>query len=225
MEPVLIIGLVALADLALTVDDIKETTHPTNLGPVKDSPMNDSASWEPIKAGVVVSRALAQRGLGWYKLGAGARFYAPTSFSKEGNQYEGFCDCSGLVAWAFGYRRGNFNTDGIVNDAIGPKKRFRIIKRDEPVIASDIIVRPGPDRNGDGNRDSPGHVGIITGVKPGFVRGGDNWWDFLDVTHCSGRAQNTNDPKTGKRYGATRTTNAVIWKSAGYLVRALHVSV
>lgn len=198
------------------------------LPPVTDKGVT---SWLPQSRDEMVSRAYAQRGLGWYKLGGGAIFTAATAFDAERNQYPNACDCSGLVSFVFRYRRSSWNTDAITKDARYAKTRFRLLAKDEAVVPSDIIVRPGPDQNGDGQRDSPGHVGIVTRVLPGFVRGAPDWWKHLEVTHCSGRLQNTIDtinddpfsPKTGKRYGAVRSTDASVWKSSGYLVRALHV--
>lgn len=221
---------VVLAD-AIIGEKSKTTTiiiDKQELPPVTEKGLT---SFVPMTRAEVVARAYAQRGLGWYKLGGGAKFTAPDAFAPDGNQYPNSCDCSGLVAYCLRYRRGSYNTDGITRDALHTKNRFRLIERGEPIVPSDIIVRPGPDENGDGKRDSPGHVGIVTNVLPGFVRGGDEWWKFLEVTHCSGRLQNTIDtlnvdpfsPKTGKRYGAVRSTDASVWKSSGYLVRALHV--
>lgn len=177
-----------------------------------------------MSAAEVVARALAQRGLGTYKLGGGARFTAPTAFDDDGNQFPDHCDCSGLLAYAAKYRRGSFNTDAIVRDARVTRTRFRLVGRDEAVRPGDFIVKPGPDLDHNGVRDYPGHCGVITAVHADFVRGSEGWWEDLEVTHCSGAKQNTIDPKTGKRYGAVRTTNASIWSHAGYLIRPLHVA-
>jgi hypothetical protein len=223
-DPIIVVGLAAGA-MALTASDVAETVVPpqNRSEPVKDNP-GDINSWHPISASDVVARALAQRGLGWYKLGGGAIFTAPNCVSPQKNQFPDTCDCSGLVAYVFLYRRGPWNTDAIVRDALGPKKRFRKIEMGETVRPSDIIVKPGPDKNGDGQRDSPGHIGIITGVLPTFVRGAPDYWKHLLVTHSSGAKQNTIDPQTGKRYGTVRQTEAYSWKTSGYLVRALHVT-
>ncbi|MDQ3153612.1 MAG: hypothetical protein M3R63_18500 [Actinomycetota bacterium] len=177
----------------------------------------------PIHHDQVADIALAQRGLGTYKLGGGAIYTAPDAFDDAHNQFPGFCDCSGLLAFT-GYRRGPWNTDAIVRDATSLRKRFRLVAPGEAVRRGDFLVKAGPDKDGDGRRDYPGHCGVITGVLPEFVRGSKDWYEDLEVTHCSGALQNRIDPATGKRYGAVRTTNAAIWKLAGYIIRPLWVS-
>lgn len=180
------------------------------------------ASWQPMRSSIAIARALAQRGKGIYKLGGGAYFTAADCYAADGNRFPGFCDCSGFVAYTLGYRRGGWNTDAIYADR-NRGTRFRLVGQHEAVRPSDVIVKPGPDRDGDGQRDFPGHVGIITGVKAGFVRGAADWYKRLEVTHCSGRGQLTIDPTTGKVYGAVRTTDASGWRSSGAIVRPLHI--
>lgn len=180
--------------------------------------------FEPIHHDQAADIALAQRGLGTYKLGGGAVYTAPNAFDDDRNQFPGFCDCSGLLGYAGRYKRGPYNTDAIVRDATGKRIRFRLVEKDERVRRGDFLVKAGPDKDGDGHRDYPGHCGVITGVLPEFVRGSKDWYEDLEVTHCSGALQNRIDPATGKRYGAVRTTNAAIWKLAGYIIRPLHVT-
>ena len=180
--------------------------------------------FHPISADEVADLALAQRGLGTYQLGAGARFTAPNAFADEGNQFPDHCDCSGLLSYCGRYRRGPYNTDAIVADALHIGGRFRLVERDEPVRRGDFIVKPGPDKDGDGHRDAPGHCGIITKVLPEFVRGSRDWYEDLEVTHCGGSLQNRINPETMKRFGAVRTTNAAIWRLSGYLIRPLWVT-
>lgn len=191
------------------------------------------ALFHSLTAAEFVARALAQRGpvleggVGCYKLGAGARYDAPSCYAPEGNQFPGFCDCSGLLAWAGQWAdpgRGAWNTDSIVDDAIHAQKRFALVAHDVAVRAGDIVVKPGPDLDHDGHRDHPGHCGVVTKVLPEFVRGGHDWWEWLLVTHCSGALQLHLDPATGKPYGAVRETNAAIWALDGYIIRPLHVT-
>lgn len=177
--------------------------------------------FDPLAHAELADLALAQRGIGTYKLGGGAVFTAADAFGEERNPFPGHCDCSGLLAFAGRYRRGPWNTDAIVADATGPRKRFRLVTRGEEVRRGDFLVKAGPDKDGDGHRDYPGHCGVITRVLPEFVRGSKDWYEDLEVTHCSGALQNRTDPATGQRYGAVRTTNAAIWKLAGYIIRPL----
>lgn len=188
------------------------------------SPVAADPGFAPIAADLVADLALQQRGLGTYKLGGGAVYTADTAFADQGNQYPGHCDCSGLLAYCGRYRRAQYNTDAIVADALGKKRRFRLVGRGEMVRRGDFLVKPGPDRDGDGHRDSPGHCGIVTAVSPDFVRGSKDWYEDLSITHCGGSLQNRIDPTTGARYGAVRTTNAAIWRLNGYLIRPLHVT-
>lgn len=180
-----------------------------------------SVDFVPTTPDEVVRRALAWVGKGYYKLGGGAIYTADSPFAgKEAydgsrNQFPGFCDCSGFTSWAARYKRGAWNTDAIVADARNRQKRFRVIKRSEPVRPSDFIVYPGPDADGDGERDHPGHIGIIVEVLPDFVRGEPEWWEHLRVAHCTPRKQLT--------LGAVKLSDAALWATKGYLVRPLHV--
>lgn len=181
-------------------------------------------SWAPRPASEVVARALSARGQGYYKLGGGAPYTEASPFDADGNPHPGTCDCSGLIAWAAGYRRDAWNTNAIVADALKRRTRFVLVPRMAAVRVGDIIVKPGPDLDHDGRRDYPGHCGIIVGVHADFVRGGPEWWEDLDVAHCSGARQNRIDPTTGKRYGAVRVTDASLWALSGYIIRPLHLT-
>lgn len=173
-------------------------------------------TFQPITPTAAVARALQFVGQGWYRLGGGARYPSESPFGESWNQFPGFCDCSGFTAWACTYVRGNYNTDAIVKNARvgGAGARFRLVSKGMPVAPGDLIVYPGPDRDGDGERDHPGHIGIITEVLPDFVRGGDEWWESLRVAHCTPRKQKT--------LGAIKLTDAALWAQRGYIVRPAH---
>jgi CHAP domain-containing protein len=185
--------------------------------------MTTAVDWVPTTPTEVVLRALRFVGEGYYKLGGGARFTAASPFAGDepfdaaGNQFPGFCDCSGFTSWCARYRRGIWNTDAITSDARTRQKRFRLVGKGEPVRPSDFIVYPGPDKDHDGERDSPGHVGIITAVDPDFaaIRGKAEWWEALQVAHCTPRKQLT--------LGAIKLTDATLWAGKGYIVRPLHL--
>lgn len=171
----------------------------------------------------VVNRALKYVGQGWYKLGAGALHTSESPFDgkepydRAGNQFPGFCDCSGFTSWVARYRRGPWNTDAIVRDARVGGKRFRLVQREEHVRPSDFIVYPGPDKDHDGERDSPGHIGVIVEVAPDFhaIRGKADWWEHLRIAHCTPRSQ--------VKLGAIKLTDATLWAGRGWIVRPLHV--
>ncbi len=203
----------------------------------------------PTRPEEVVERALMMRGLGRYQMGGGAPYDQPTVFSPKGNQHDDRADCTALTAWAGRYVKGRYNTDALIDDAIERKmvddgkggrylkptrlgpgelkpgrcRLVRLVGPKEQVRASDLIVKPGPDKNHDGERDHAGHAGVITKVLAAFVRGSPEWWEDLEVTHCSGAGQDRIDPKTGKRYGAVRTQDAARWWDSGYILRLLHV--
>ena len=162
--------------------------------------------FEPITREDVVARALAQVGLGSYWLGGGAHFDAPTVVDALGNNHPGHTDCTGLLAFAARYRRGPYNTDGIVNDAKGPQHRFRLVGRNEPVLPGDFIITD----NGPKRRD---HAGVIVGVRPGFVRLGPRWYAYLDVAHAAFHDG-----------GAVHQTDARWWRHSGVIVRAKHIT-
>ena len=70
-----------------------------------------------------------------------------------------YCDCSDLVAWAYGYQRGDLNTDGIILDARGAQKQWREVPVPE---VGGIIVFAG--KFSGGKRVKLGHVAIVTEV-------------------------------------------------------------
>jgi len=185
--------------------------------------MSTSVDFVPTTPMEVVNRALRYVGQGYYKLGGGARWDAPSPFDgkepfdRAGNQFPGFCDCSGFTAWAARYRRGYWNTDAITADARARQKRFRLVGKSEAVRPSDFLVYPGPDKDHDGERDSPGHIGVIVEVDPDFaaIRGKAEWWEALKVAHCTPRKQLT--------LGAIKLTDATLWAGKGYIVRPLHL--
>ncbi len=171
-------------------------------------PSNPSLGMYPAWA---VVRALSQVGKGKYGLGKGGRNpYALTPF------VAGVCDCSGFVAWCLGYDRVQdlgedtetwYSTTEMVADAMTkPYLMFRKVGLREKVREGDVIVYPA------GNGRKYGHVGVITGVLPGFKRLAEGWWAHLEVTHCT----------TGYKT-AIVTTNALLWANrGGYILRYVH---
>lgn len=158
-----------------------------------------------------VYRALSQLGKGKYVLGKGGR--NPANFTPF---VAGGCDCSGFVAWCLGYDRVQdlgtaletwYSTTEMVNDASAkPYLMFRKVGLKEAVREGDIIVYPG------GNGRKYGHVGLITGILPGFRRLEDGWWAHLEVTHCT----------TGYK-NAIVQTHAGLWaERGGYILRYVH---
>ena len=173
-------------------------------------------AFQSISANKVVARALQYVGEGYYKLGGGSRPTSASPFDPEGNQFPGFCDCSGFSSWCMEYRRGPWNTDAVVADARVKRSRFRLVKRDEVVIPSDLVVYPGPDKDHDGERDSPGHIGVVVAVGPDFERGKNGWWEHLEIAHCT--------PRNQLKVGAIKHSDASLWAGRGYIIRALHVA-
>ena len=157
-----------------------------------------------------VQRALSQVGQGRYDLGAGGRnpsnkspFGAPRSARNKDKGGRDWCDCSGFIAWCLGY-------DRVQN--LGTKEELwyscrEIISdsyHDNPKLFSQFkgIVNPGDIIvYGPKGKMKWGHIGIVTKVLPGFVRGSHDWWKFVEVTHCS----------TGNGGVAIRTSNAKLW--------------
>jgi len=168
----------------------------------------------------VVSRALRFDGTGNYELGCGGRNPAsanPFAKSKRGKPGTKYADCSGFVAWCLGYDRVQglsttgeewYSTSAMLDDALKPGGLFTKLTLTTEVLPGDVIVYPaGEDPKG--KKHKYGHVGIITSVKPSFVRLGERWWDNLWITHCS----------TGGE-SAIRTGNAKLWADrGGYIIR------
>lgn len=147
-----------------------------------------------------------------YGMGHGAAPSSPTPFDAAGK-----CDCSGLVHWGWGTRRGNYNTDGLVDDAYrrsngrylygtdgkklrGPQ-RFCVGVEPDDVRPGDAIVYPGPDRDHDGQREHAGHCGGVVDVPAGYVLYGEGWIEGLRVAHCRWH-------KISAAGGAVRVTDA-----------------
>jgi hypothetical protein len=186
--------------------------------------------FQHITAHELVTRGLSQRGRGRYRLSAGAIWTADSAFSNDHNLVpadehspDGYCDCTGLGAWAEKRRRGRWNTDAIVHDALGDRTHYRVARGDEVILPGMLLVKPGPDLDHDGHRDHPGHYSIIAQVHDWFVRGLHDWWTGLGLVHCSGALQDHIDPATGHRYGAVRLTDASMFHSVGYIIVPLHV--
>ena len=169
---------------------------------------------------------------GRYVLGAGGPYTSPTPFRAIGSwlaeRYPSLsaatlgCDCSGMVAWACGYKRGDYNTDAIVADVWiakygkptskpGPRRLFSPVDAGD-LRPGDVLVYGGPDKDMDGNRDSPGHTGIVSEVALGTVMGARNWLRGVKVIHCSSRDQ--------AKVGAIRETDATLWWDASRSIAA-----
>jgi hypothetical protein len=151
----------------------------------------------------------AARELTFYKLGTGGRH--PDADAPWDHQRQ--CDCSGFVAWVLGYDRLQSDDVWINTDAIlaGRAGLFGPVAAAEPVSVGDALVYGSIHVNGERR---PGHVGIITEVAAGFVRGGPEWWRDLRVAHCS--------PSNSRAFGsghAIAETDARIWRSKGRIVR------
>lgn len=180
--------------------------------------------------GQAVARAiLCSKDMGYfYGLGRGGRD------PKAGRPYDskGRVDCTGFGAWFHGFDRlevlegadyeiGSggpvtvtdrdiwWNTDSILADALGPKRRFELVPKDEPVRPGDALVYGSTYENGERR---PGHYGCIVGVEPGFIRGGKYWYLHMDVAHAT--------PSHRLKHGnVVAITDARIWSKKGYIVR------
>lgn len=121
---------------------------------------------------------------GTYGLGKGGREPGGLPFNSKGQ-----CDCSGFACWLVGIDRLQvydgeeywYSTDGIIRDATGPQREFRVVKRTEPVQVGDFVVY--------GDKDGrQGHIMWIASVLPGFAtarRAGKGWGSRLLVIDCS----------------------------------------
>jgi hypothetical protein len=145
----------------------------------------------------------------FYKLGTGGRHpehAAPWDARRQ-------CDCSGFIAWIFGYDRylGDdvwINTDAIVRQDAG---LYAAVAAEDEVVAGDVLVYGSTYLNGERR---PGHVGMITEIAAGFVRDDADWWRQLKVAHCS--------PSNSRQLGlghAIAETDARIWRARGRFVR------
>lgn len=146
------------------------------------------------RARAMVELCAAQPQKYQYRLGGGAPYTEASAFATDHT-----CDCTGLVAWCAGYRRGRYNTDAIVDDVWrrhggritaqpGPRRLWGPVAADD-VRPADVIVFAGKDENGDGAREAPGHAGVVTWAKPGAVFGAGDWPEELRVVHCRWRVR------------------------------------
>jgi len=178
---------------------------------------------DPVKArgtvpgSLVAARALLQRGRGHYHMGGGAVYTAPDVFAEDGNRYPGATDCTGLLAYAAMYDRTWENTDGIVDDAKGAQREFRVVERDEPVRPGDFIVT-------DKGPTVQDHGGVIVEVLPGFKRLGHQWWKYLRVAQAAGQSWGRLPEQMEDQAGAVRITDAYRWRLKGVIIRPLHVT-
>lgn len=152
---------------------------------------------EGFTAAEVVNRALrmvaecaAPGSTNDYELGFGATYDKPSAFANATTQ----CDCTGFASWCEGYKRGNYNTDGLALDAwvhsgftqtTKPGPRKLVVPVDPADMRpGDIIVFRGPDGDHDGKRDYPGHAGVLIDVEAGTVLHAKGWADRVRVAHC-----------------------------------------
>ena len=202
-------------------------TRESIVPPVKPPVLPGTAMVDRFVADAVVSRLRPWIGVplssGRYVLGGGALYTSISPFKEIGSwlaeRYPSLaattlgCDCSGMVATASGYKRGNWNTDAIVADVWltkygrptskpGPRRLFDAVQADD-LRVGDVLVYAGPDNNEDGNRDSPGHTGIVSYVAPGTVMGARDWFKGVKAIHCSSRDQH--------KVGAIRESDARLW--------------
>lgn len=96
-----------------------------------------------------------------YKMGVGT---SDPASALPGVEVAGlrYCDCSDFVAWVFGQRRGDYNTDAILADTIGPHKRWRKVAA--PEVGGIVVFGGTFKRLADGSRVrvKPGHVALVT---------------------------------------------------------------
>jgi hypothetical protein len=128
------------------------------------------------------------------------------------------CDCVGFVVWCLGFDRyqrdlfphwgGWVNTDSMLISARAGDGWFEEIET--PELAC-LVVRPSTYLEGE--RDQPGHVGIVTGLPAEWDRRYPSW-DMLRVTHCAGSNEKI-------ALGAIEETHAKQWHGRGRLLRYL----
>lgn len=177
-----------------------------------------ASGWQPMPRELVVDRALAQRGRGRYHLGGGAIYSAPDVYSPEGNNHPGTTDCTGLLAYAAMYKKGPYNTDAIIADATGLRRRFEVVPEDELVQPGDFLIT----NNG---KLLPDHAGVVVEVLPGFVRHGKRWYRNVRVAQAAGQSwTKTINEQMEDKTGAVRVTDAYRWRHTGVFVRAKHIT-
>lgn len=121
-----------------------------------------------------------------YGLGAGAPWTSPTPGDEQH-----CCDCSGFVAWVFGYARyqptfawlralngGWMNTDGIVEDSRQPTGLW---SRSEDPGLGQVLVYPSRSYARSRHLDEEGNPGPAIGHVGVIVKGAPG----MRVVHCS----------------------------------------
>jgi hypothetical protein len=150
-----------------------------------------------------VARAKLHVGRLKYVLGLGGRY--PQAETPETKNGKTGCDCSGFVAWCFGYDRyqehfpfgGWINTDAMIFAARRGGEWFD--ETELPHVGS-LVVFPGIDLNKDGARERVGHVGVVSAIEGGS----GSIWERMKVIHCSSGNQ--------KRFGyAVAETNGGVF--------------
>jgi hypothetical protein len=123
------------------------------------------------------------------------------------------CDCSGFVCWALGLDRFQpqgavewLSTDGMLQDAAGPRERF--VEVDGPELGA-VVVYGG--LWNEGKRVRVGHVGLVTGLPPEWDPEVRDCWARLSVTHCSS--------SMSKAGAAIAETNGLTWWRRGRFLR------
>ena len=201
--------------------DIDGKAGPVTLAELADpkplsTPRVDSSPWGDLRIRATTREQSVRNFLEWvgkgtYQMGGGADVFADSPIARRGQ-----VDCSGLTAWCTGHNRSqpsvpeSYNTDGMIRDALGPRRLYRLVHTDETVLPGDLIVKGGIFENG--KRIHAGHTGGIVEVDDQFVRGQDGWHRHLTIVHSTG--PNGRNPSIIK-------TAAASWKSRGYIIRPL----
>jgi hypothetical protein len=195
---------------------------------------------EPVGPAERERRAMAalQGPRGYYGLGAGGRDPAaalpwgsyqarkgenPARVKLRTAAGKVWCDCSGAVSWALGVPRriagyargwGYVSTDGLIADANDPAVEL-VRWADEGATVEPwtaLVVYGSVDADGDGDRDSIGHVGLVAGVPEGWVYTGPPSLEQLTVWHCAASTSPT---------GAIRLSSGKAWARRGRLLLVL----
>lgn len=134
-----------------------------------------------------------------------------------------YADCSGAIAGVLGLDRripdyarswGYFSTDGVLADAQDPAVELvAFAKIGEGARPWEFLVVYGSaDRDGDGDRDVIGHIGIIAKVPEGWVYTGSASLRALTIWHCAASTAAT---------GAIRLSDGQPWAKTGKLLQIL----
>ena len=132
-------------------------------------------------------------------------------------------DCSGAIAWVLGvprriagYARGYgwLSTDGVIADANDPDVELvRWAEVGETIAPwSALVVYGSTDTDGDGDRDTIGHIGIVCAVPAGWTYQGPASLEQLTIWHCAASTSPT---------GAIRRSSGRPWRLRGRLVVVL----